>query len=383
MNYIKAFVKSNRIPLLLAICLLLFICIYKNQPFVEYVPVFQFGVFGLWFIVGYLILNRWKKIKEIGLGPKYVWIPLAIISGSAVLRIIVYHDQASLAGALVMAMMFGLYVVSRQYGEKALSFFMPVTIIGAISIIVQATVSPQLWGNPGLFNNEATAAEFLVFGWIVSPRKHQWWMAAIVVSGLFFTGAPEAAFYVAGIGLFILIRRDWSRKIALPMGVLGMCALLTWATGFIHVLWDRSYNMVDGTYTALTTDGLTQEEKDALLNKSTGQRWLYTWRLQREIQPLGYGVDMTNSIRTTNPDIHVPHNILLLVTDQLGPVAALAWISGMIIGIRKTKWKYGFLSLILFGVFQPFVWTEMAPYMWAMAGSSTTSTRSSYIFREA
>jgi len=63
-------------------------------------------------------------------------------------------------------------------------------------------------------------------------------------------------------------------------------------------------------------------------------------------------------------------------------VAAAAWIGAMVMGVKNTKWKYGFLALILFGVFQPFVWTEFAPYMWCMAGAATASVRSSYIFRE-
>ena len=78
-----------------------------------------------------------------------------------------------------------------------------------------------------------------------------------------------------------------------------------------------------------------------------------------------------------------PHNIALLIIDQLGPAAMIAWFAAVIGGIRKTKWKYGFLSLILFGVFQPFVWTMMAPYMWVMSGAATTSVRSGYIFKKA
>ena len=383
MRYIKAFWadKSNRVSLLLTVGLILFICHYENQPLLEYVPLFQVGLVILWFAVGFLIINRWKEIKETGLGPKYIWIPLAVIASSAILQVFIYRNPETVAGALFIVSMFGLYVVARKYGEKALNFFMPVVIIGAMSIIIQTMVmrSPN---NVGIFNNYATASQFLVFGWIVSPRKHQWWMAILVVIALFYSGAPEAWFYIVGIGLFILIRKDWSKRFLIPVGMLGVVLLVT-LFGVNQAVTQNGSNMLKLGYQAITDDSLTPEQRDEMLNEATHGRWLYTWRLQRPVQPLGYGVDIYNVIRTEDEDIHIPHNIVLLVSDQLGPIAACAWLFVMVAGIRKTKWKYGFLALILFGVFQPFVWTEMAPYMWCMAGAATTSVRSSYVFKEA
>jgi len=373
---IKAFFKENKIPLLLALGLLLFIAHYQNQPLLKYVFLPQIGTVILLGVVLFFIANRWKTIKEIGLGSKALWIPLAVISGSAVLRLIVQPDMETLAGAFFMASMFGLYIVSRQYGEKALSFFLPITIIGAVSIIVQAIIV-QGGENAGLFNNYATAAQFLVFGWLVSPRKYQWWLAAIVITGLFFSGAEEAIFYVAIIGVVILARRDWSRKILLPVGILGVLLITCTATGMTQILYERGINMVEAAHTVIISDGLTPVERDELMNEALHGRWLYGWRIQRSIQPLGYGLELTYHSKMT------PHNIILLVTDQLGVVAAAAWIGAMVMGVKNTKWKYGFLALILFGVFQPFVWTLFAPYMWAMAGSASSSkVDTSYIFRE-
>lgn len=374
---VKAFFadKANRISILLAVGLLLFICHYQNQPFVQYIPLFQIGVVILWFTVGFLILNRWNQVKEIGFGPKSVWIPLAVIAGSASLRLLIQQDTATIAGALFMASMFGLYLVCRQYGDKTLRLFLPVTIIGAVSIIVQAIILRH-GENSGLFNNYATAAQFLVFGWLVSPRKCQWWLSAIVLAGLFFSGAEEAILYVAVIGLVILIRRDWSRRILLPVGVLVLLLLFCTPIGMTQILWGRGFRMVNEVYAATTDSSLTSLEKDAMLNEATNNRWLHGWRIQRAIQPLGYGLELTYHSELTS------HNIVLLVTDQLGPVAAVAWLAMIVAGIKKTKWKYGFLALLLFGVFQPFVWTEMAPYMWAMAGTATASkVGTSYIFR--
>jgi hypothetical protein len=374
------FLRKNRIPILLCVGLLLFIAHYQNQPLLKYVFLPQIGTAILLGVVLFILFHRWGEIKKVGFGDKFLWIPLAVIAGSAIMRVIVFHNLDSLAGALFMAAMFGLYLVARIYGERALRFFMPVVIVGAVSIVVSAIIN-QHTGNSGLFNNYATASEFLVFGWLVSPRKHQWWLAGFVITGLFFTGAPEAIFYVAVIGLVILFRRDWSVKIALPLGVLGFLMVACSLAGITQVLWQRSFDMLNGTYVAMTDGGLTEGERALLLDESTDIRWLTTWRLQRPVSVLGYGVDVTNQITTEGG--HIPHFIGLLVTDQLGPIAAVAWFVAMIAGIKRTKWKYGFLSLILFGVFQPFIWTLFAPYMWAMAGSASNSkVDTSYIFRE-
>lgn len=366
--------KSNRVSFLLMVSLVLFICHYQVTV-LKYIPLFQIGGFLLIFVTGYLISSRWQEFRQIGLGPAYIWIPLAVISGSAVARLFIQHDAETLAGALLMVTMFELYVVSRRYGEKTLNLFMPIVIVGAISIIIQAIITGQP-KNAGIFNNYATASQFLVFGWLVSPRKHQWWFSACVLAGLLLSGAEEALFYIGILGLVILIRKDWSRKILLPIGVMAIVLILCIATGFFPTLYSRASNMAHDLYKALTDPMLTSEERDALLNQATNGRWLNGWHLHRPIQPLGYGVNVTYHYKL------IPHNIVLLVTDQLGPVAAMAWVVAMIGGIKSTKLKYGFIALILFGTFQPFVWTEMAPYMWTMAGMATMAKGTSFIFKE-
>jgi len=370
----RKFFQENGVSLLLAVGLLLFIAHYEGQPLLKYAFLPQIGLVMLLITTLALIANRWNTIKNIGLGPKVIWIPLAVIAGSAVLRLLVQQDMGTLAGALFMSSMFGLYVVSRRYGEKALSFFMPVVIIGAISIVVQFFVTGQP-KNPGLFSNYATAAEFLVFGWLVSPRKYQWWLSAVVIVGLLLSGAEEGLFYIAVLGIMFLVRKDWSKRILLPAGVIVIILVAGLLTG--HIQNSRAMVILKDVHKAITDKSLTVEERDALLDKATDERWSYGWRLHRPILPLGHGLNLVYHYR------EIPHNIVLLITDQLGPVAMVAWFVAVIGGIRKTKWKYGFVALILFGVFQPFVWTMMAPYMWVMAGTATSSNvQTSYIFRK-
>lgn len=362
---------SNRVALMLVIGFMLIMAHYANQPLIKYIFLPQIGMALL---LATVLMILYNKRHELTLGPKWLWIPLAVISGSAVLRAIIYHDINNLAGALFMSSMFGLYVVCRIYGEKTLSFFYPLAIIGTITIIVQSLINTQ-GENPGIFSEYATSSQFLVFSWLVAPRKHQWWLSGVVIAGLLFSGAEEALFYIAAGGIFILARRDWSKKIWLPVGVLVAFAIFATLTGFTQIVFERAYITFQDVKSVLLDHSLTQEEKDAKLQEATNGRWLEGWRLHRPIVPLGYGVNLTYHYRG------IPHNIVLLIIDQLGPLAMLAWLFAVIAGIRKTTWKYAYFALILFGMFQPFVWTKMAPWMWAVAGASS-SERSSYIFRE-
>lgn len=365
---------TNRVALMLTVGLVLIVAHYADQPLLGYVFIPQIGMAIL---LGTVLIMLYNKRKSLTLGPKVVWIPLAIISGLAVLRGVIYHDLDAFAGALFMSSMFGLYVISRMYGERALNFFLPLTIAGAITVMVQA-IMVQGGENAGIFSEYATASQFLVFGWLVSPRKHQWWLSAIVIAGLLLTGAEEAVFYLAVGGIVILARRDWSRKILLPIGVIIVFLIVATPLGMTQILFGRGVDMIKGVHRAITDDSLTSEERDELLEKATNGRWLHGWRFYRPVLPLGYGVNLTNHYKG------IGHNVFFLITDQLGPVAMLAWFAIIIGGVRKTKWKYGFVALLLFGMFQPFVWTKMAPWLWAMAGAATNSVRqSSYIFREA
>ena len=363
-----------RVALALCIGLVLIVAHHADQPLLSYAFLPQIGLMILVTTVLWVLATNWKSLRTEGLGPKAIWVPLAVIAGSGVLRVLVSPDKTTFAGALFLVSMFGLYVIARRYGERALSWFMPLVIVGAITIVVQALIR-QTTGNSGLFSEYATAAHFLVFGWIVSPQKHQWWLSAVVVTGLFFSGAPEAIFYCVVGGIVILARRDYSRKILAPIGAVLVLLLVCTPLGLTEAYWGRSVSMVTNAQAALADDTLSVEERDKALNEATNGRWLTGWRLHRPMQPLGYGIHLTHHYR------EIPHNIAVLVTDQLGPVAAVAWLAVIIGGIRKTKWKYGFLVLLLFGVFQPYVWTKMAPWLWAMAGASTTSQASGYVFR--
>jgi len=366
---------QRRVVWVLAIGLVMLVIHNPSQPFLEYIFIPQVGMAMVVGATLFLLFGNWKNLNKESLGPKAIWIPLAIIAGSGVARLVVQPDLHTLAGALFMASMFGLYIISRQYGERVLALFMPVVVILAGSIIIRAILySPMK--NAGLLGyNYALATEFLLFGLIVSPKKYQWWLSGIVFTALFFSGSEEALFCCVVLAFVLLVRRDWSKKLLLLLGILVMILLVSTSLGITQRLYSRAWSLITTTKVAATNPELTEEERQALFIIGTNNRFGGNWRLS-PIRPLGYGLKITEVYMGTQ------HNTVLLIIEQIGPIAAVAWIALIIGGIIRTRWKYAFIIMALIGVWQPLSWTQFAPYLWVMVGAATGSQiKSDLIFR--
>ena len=116
--------KSNRIcAWIIGIGLILFVWHNPYQPFIEYMFLPWIGLLLL--IMGELIviLNNWRNIT---LGSKWVWIPLAVIAISICLAGIgVVGVQKQIASIAMGIMLFGLYPVARILGRNYLSLLPP------------------------------------------------------------------------------------------------------------------------------------------------------------------------------------------------------------------------------------------------------------------
>jgi len=130
------FRRNNRVAWVLATGLVMLVVHNASQPFLQYIFLPQIGMALIIGATLFLLADNWKSLNKESLGPKVIWIPLAVIAGSGVVRILAQPDLHTIAGALFMASMFGLYVISRQYGEKALALFMNDVIVLATSIII-------------------------------------------------------------------------------------------------------------------------------------------------------------------------------------------------------------------------------------------------------
>ena len=78
----------------------------------------------------------------------------------------------------------------------------------------------------------------------------------------------------------------------------------------------------------------------------------------------------------------IPHNIMLIIVEQVGFLAAGAWLVVTFYLLLKTKWKYAWIMFIALGVWDHFIWTQAAPWFWVLCGvTSLNDIKSDRIFK--
>jgi len=118
---------------------------------------------------------------------------------------------------------------------------------------------------------------------------------------------------------------------------------------------------------------LTFEEK---MNEATGFRWLTHWHIS-EIKPFGHGYIVTAFYKG------IPHNIILIIIETVGIPAAIAWLFLTLYCLIRTRYKYAWVAILALGVFDHYLFTQAAPWWWALVGVSTASNiKSDLVFKK-
>lgn len=346
----KGMMKTRIWTWLLGLGLVFFAWNTPLQPFRRYIGLPYVGivlmVVACWFLYNH---NRAK----ISLGSKTVWIPLAIIAlsiaGSGIAG--VFRGDITLFRAMgifyAAILFFALYPISRFTGPAVFTPIIWASLIESFSIVVWAAT--HHWAtNGGLLHpyNYNIATGLCLFGAIVASSKWRWWLIILATVCLFFSGSAEAIFLLTVICIVSLFNR-LERKYVLALTVVVIVVVgIGLMIGANSSLWDT--NLV-ARIQALTHDNLSV---------ASGYRIGGTWALG-SILPLGHGYLVDGYIET-------PHNVILAIIQQVGPLAALAWLYIAIQGIRVDRFVW--IVFVAMGVFDMFIWTQAAPWFWVLAG---------------
>jgi len=362
-----------------------------------FLPAFGYAVWMMGALL-FAIFN-WK---ELDWGDKRVFIPLLIIVISMGLSGI-YADrwQDKVAPLLMGLSFFALYLATRKLGKD---IFLPLAIgagIASLGVIAYGIIHPGIITGGFVFGeNYDIATGFLILGLVVSAVKYQWWLSALVLVALFFTGADEAIFAVAVLLAVILIRKDWSRKALLPVVALVIIISICTPIGITRQLYfptlektAMAKEAVESTPVSRALDKVipdeflkpinrveeivgTENEADPA-DKATNRRWrVYQWSLQN-IKPLGHGLNLTEFQKED-----MVHNVPLIILYQIGIAGAIAWLVIMGYCAVRTRWKYAFVAVLALSVWDHFIWTQFAPLWWALVGVTTVSeVKSDLIFK--
>jgi len=300
--------------------------------------------FVLVMVAATLIITTRLREHKLTLGPKCVYIPLAIIVVSMLL------SQGDPAPKLVGIALFAVYVACVNL-KGELGVLVPAVIIGSVSVIACNLWEGARTGGIYSYVNYNLAVGAIAIGTVLVKSKYQWALVAVALVGLLFTGAEEALVVLAILALAVFIRRDWSRKILLPVGMMILVLAVCVPTGMFAQLWVpvqvKAGAAVQGDF------GTVVAGRDV-----AWERALTT------IRPLGHGYEpfyvRYNSI----------HNVPLRILYELGPTAALAWCFAIGYCLMKTKRKYIPVAIIALSLFDHFLHTQLCVYTFAAIGTA-------------
>ena len=301
---------------------------------------------------------------------------MLVIIASAVLRLVIYHNSAEIASVLFLSSMFILYLASREYGAGVFKVLIPFVILEALSVIYYGVFNPgEITG--GIITSPtdsvydahyAIAVGYLTYGAVLLKGKYQWLLVILCLIAMFFVGAAEGVFISGVMGVVVLIRKDWGKKLWLPLLGLVIIAGIWTATGYTEKLYwrtTRSIQAIDDIPVDNNALGIAFSNRFEVYGKAI-----------KELSVLGHGLELThNTDRTV-------HNVPFIIIDQLGIAAGISWLVIVIYCLVKTKWRYAWIAVITMGIFGHYTWTQMQPCFWALVGVSTTSLiKNDYIFR--
>lgn len=348
----------DKLPAVLAGLSLLLVLLQVIIPLETYI-----GYIFLCMIFSILVALALKK--KFTLGPLWLVIPMGIIIGVIILRVLIFPEgQANYNIGFVSLLMMG-YLAARICGKDILWVTGPAVILLSLAVIIRAGLSWPIWITTYNYN---LVVAIMILGTILCPWRQKWLLIALVLPSIFLTGASIGLVAIGAIVIIMILQRDWSRKILIPLALVGALIVGAVSAGFAQSAYERTHKIATESTNGgeITLGGRVDGYKFAL----------------EEFTLLGHGYAPQ---RTDAPkiDIRSIHNTPLRIFYELGPLAMGAWLFIMFFGILKTRWKYVFGVILALGMFDHMMWTWLAPLTFIILGVSTMDDNGErYLFRK-
>lgn len=306
--------------------------------------------------------------SRITFGDKKITVPLIVIAVAISLSGIPEQGIEAKIGPAGMALGFlAVYFVSRILGRD---IFLPLTVGAVVASL--GIIAYQIWfpGAPtGGFvfkGNYNIATGCILLGAALFFRRGQWLLVLLGVTALLLSGSGEAVFTIGVVGLLVLFRKDWSRRLGLVVGTSVVVGLVFFGSGVGLQTYHRVTWAVAEVAPWLHIK--VPEHYDPLEPPLAG-RLLVIKEAMSNIKPLGTGYDLTKC----EPG-KIVHNVPLVIVQQLGwpgTLAALAWLWVSLWCLVKSRLKYVWALILSLCVFDHFIWTQLAPVWWMVVGVSS------------
>ena len=346
----------------------------------------SFGV-ALWFIGSLMfVVYYWGKINW---GEKRIYIPLAIIVCAMTITGI---NEETIGGKITPFFMgislFSLYLAARIIGRDILIPLAVGVAVASLGSIVYGLIYRIIPSGGYVFDsNYDILAGYVLLGLALFIHRWQKWLAMLSLSAMLLSGSPEAFFVLCIVGIAVLYRRDWSKKLIYVLTPVVILIAIWMGVGWGGELYGFTYETLqmqarhtDNEVSDKMPAEIVEENNITYYRSAVGYRFLVIITELQNVKPLGTGYILTDFSRQRNV-----HNVPLVIVQQLGYggiVAAIAWIWVSIYCLIKTKWKYAWITLLALCVFDHYIWTQLAPIWWVVVGASLTSNiKDDYIFK--
>jgi len=335
-----------------------------------------FGYLLLIMGTGLFLLYNWDKVKEVGWGDRRVvgsllFIVLAISASGAVYTGL----QARFAPMGMGAALFALYLCGRVLGKD---MFLPLAVgavIASLGVIAHQVVYPGVITGGFVFeDNYDIVVGYVLLGAALFIHRWQWILAGLALIAILLTGSPEGLFALGVVGVVVLLRRDWGRRLAIVFAPVAIIAVLGIVSGYGQHLYGYTEKVASGETASPYGDS-------GIPRNTIEYRLQVIGNAMSDIKPLGEGYNLTDFSRSPNV-----HNVPLVLVQQLGYpgiLAGLAWLWVSVWCLVKTRWKYAWVTILALSVWDHYIWTQLAPVWWVLVGVSTAPDyiKSDWIFK--
>ncbi len=339
---------------------------------------------------GLFLLNNWQLVKQVGWGDNRVIACLLLIVLGISLSGLVYDGwQDKLAPMGMGLALFSLYLTGRVLGKEV---FLPLAIgsvIASLGVIAHALLYTGVITGGFVFeNNYDIMVGYILLGAALFIHRWQWLVAGLSVIAVLLSGSPEGIFAIAVIGIAVLIRRDWDKRLVVITSLVIILAIAGLAVGLYSYAIGTAVGKEIPPYGYTESKGVSPYEyaENGDASSESNDVNAIEYRIEvifdalSNIKPLGEGYNLTDFSRSRNV-----HNVPLVLVQQLGYLgilAGLAWLWISLWCLAKTKWKYVWVLILALSVFDHFIWTQLAPYWWVIIGASTASSiKTDLVFR--
>jgi len=311
------------------------------------------------FAISLIMVLMHKKAQgydKIGLGDKWIWIPLLVILVSSLTAFFVADDIGLHAFyVLYIAFMFLMYLVGKELGTKVFILIFLASVIHSIVCIVEGFFNVNVFAEnsdrvSGLTHNPDAIASFLAFSILFYKGKLRWFLFLPLLA-IYFTGSWVAVFALAIVGAYLLYQRGF--RIGWKVVVFQIVAVIV--LGVILVNVNSLFGAENGIW-----DKITRGFDNRYENYEIAFGDMAFW---------GHGFQYGFNGEASN----VIHNVPIIIGYEFGAIAGLAWIWIMGYCFFKSVGMYRHLVLMVFllSMGDCYIWrfNGMAPYFFVLIGA--------------